>query len=157
MSVMAIIRVCLLLFTMRAKDPKQGPKKGIHQRKITTSGFIFLYFNPTLIQLKGLMEFRATSIDKFCGLGSLESWVCPGNRKPGYCNEKVRIVTWFSLASSSAKRSLYVDNPPRSGCAGPTITMCLPVNFTLKGPLTVGGFGDVVLISLWIAARYQFA
>ena len=124
LSVMATSRVCLLDFTILPNNPKAGPKKGIQNRKMITSGRSFLYFSPTFIQLNGFTLFNAISISKYSGLG--ESVYCdsPGNKKFGYCKVKVRMLTLFCFRNSVASRSLYVAKPPRKGCAGPTITMC---------------------------------
>ena len=85
------------------------------------SGFSFLIRLPTLNQLNGLMELMATLISRPSGGASCDSCVVPGNRKPGYCNEKVYIVTLWPLSwNAFARRSLKVAMPPpRSGYAGP--------------------------------------
>ena len=127
LSKMEIILVCLLPFTILQIVPKQGAINGNQNFTTKTSGFCFLIFKPTFIQLNGLMEFTETCIVKFSGFGNDEYCVVPGNKNSGYCKENVSIVTSsFSCRNSFAKRSLYAAKPPRNGCAEPRITTFIP-------------------------------
>jgi hypothetical protein len=62
-------------------DPEDGSKAGPHQRNPVSS-------RPTLIQLKGLIEFIREWISRFSGAGLSVNCDLPGNKKPGYCKEK---------------------------------------------------------------------
>ena len=52
-------------------------------------GFNFLNSLPTFIQFNGFTELMHTFILIFIGAGSDEYCVVPGNKKSGYCKEKV--------------------------------------------------------------------
>ena len=72
LSKMEIILVCLLLFTILHIVPKHGAINGNQNFVIKISGFCFLIFKPTFIQLNGLMEFTETFIIKSFGFGKEE-------------------------------------------------------------------------------------
>ena len=83
-----ILEKWLHLITRRIV-PKQGPIKGIQYLTITKSGFDFRILFPTNNQFNGFIELMQILIVKFVGAGSVLYCVLPGNKKLGYCKEKL--------------------------------------------------------------------
>ena len=93
--------------------PKHGAISGIQNLMTSTSILALRIARAVLNQEKGLMLLMVREIERSSGLGASEYWVFPGNRKLGYCIEKVRIFTSCpSAINCRAKRSLNAANPP---------------------------------------------
>jgi len=80
---------------------------------------------PTRIQFSGLIESMSRGAGAVCSGALRSSCVVPGKRREGYCRLNVTVSTRWCFPSSCASVALKCAMPPRSGYAGPTMTMCI--------------------------------
>ena len=115
-----------IFFTLLKIVPSAGPINGIQNRTTIMSGFSFLSWLPTFIQLNGFIEFIIDRIPNPSGAGSFVYCDLPGKNIDGYCREKEQMLHSCPVAMNSlASRWLNVANPPRNGWPGPMIMILL--------------------------------
>src|SRR5664279_524625 len=88
LSVIATTLVLPFFFALLKMVPRAGPMNGSQYRTTISSGISFFSLLPMRSQLNGLMELITECIKVPTGGASVEYWVVPGNKNPGYCNEK---------------------------------------------------------------------